>query len=312
MSNLNKRRSSSPSYRKGKSWIEKIIAADILNDQFVQSHIVKLTDSINGTPTYRMYAKLLPTLRKKYPHAKYPSMPKCSKEHITLHWGVFTKKFTTAVTTCVKEKGNGNSRDSLGRFAPKEPIKISRISSDLTSPSLPKGFFKDMEKAFSENKMDSAIDLGQTDVIFDKDISNNQFTPSTTHFFHQFKEYAAKKLLAFNERSNLTINGIHDYNDVSVQIIRFRNNQRTHVGGLSAHHDPHYVGTLIWVIEEHGCKATFEYKEKDTGKWNSFSKEDGYTSDAELIMINNLFHRVLVEPDDDSSPWSRIILSVFL
>ena len=87
---------------------------------------------------------------------------------------------------------------------------------------------------------------------------------------------------------------------------------RTDFGGLSAHHDPHYVGTLIWVIEEQGCKATFEYKEKENGKWMSFSKEAGYTLDAELLMINNLFHRVLVEPYANSTAWSRIILTVFL
>jgi hypothetical protein len=133
-----------------------------------------------------------------------------------------------------------------------------------------------------------------------------------TYFFSVFKEYAAKKLIAFNEGHNLNKNQIHNYNDVAVQILRYRNNNRTNVGGLSGHHDPHYVGSLIWVIEETGCKATFQYREKEIGKWLTISKEDGYTLQAELMMINNLFHRVLVEPTANLVTWSRIVMTVFL
>ena len=110
----------------------------------------------------------------------YPSMPKCTQRHIKQHWGVYMKEFTIPVTTGVHVKGNGNRRDgngnrrdSLGRFVPKEPIKISNFASDVTSPSLPTGFLLDLEKAFLENKRDSGIDLGQSDVIFYKQVHAN-------------------------------------------------------------------------------------------------------------------------------------------
>ena len=312
MSNLNNRKSASPSYRKAKNWIAKLKAADMINDQLLQSHILHLIETTDDGPTHSLYEKLLPFLRRKHPDANYPNMPKCNHQHIKQHWSWYMKEFTIPVTTCVHQKGNGNIRDSIGRFARKESIKINKFASDITSPSLPTGFFNDLDKAFLENKRDSGIDLGQSDVIFYKHVPNNQFSPCTIEFFNLFKEYAANKLIAFNERCNPSRNHIHNYKDVSVQIIRYRNNKRTDIGGLSEHHDPHYVGTLIWVIEEQGCKATFEYKEKENGKWMSLSKEAGYTKGAELLMINNLFHRVLVEPYANSTAWSRIILTVFL
>jgi len=222
------------------------------------------------------------------------------------------KEFTLSVIAGAHMKGNGNRRDANGMFTTKQPIIISNFASDMNSPALPKELFLDVNKTFLENHNDAGIDLGQSDVIYYNQAQKNQFSSATNDFILAFKEYAAKKLIAFNEGHISKKNKILNYKDVHVQIIRYRNNNRTNVGGLSGHHDPHYVGSLIWVIEETGCEATFQYREKENGEWLTISKIDGYTFQGELMMINNLYHRVLVEPDAGSVTWSRIIITVFL
>ena len=119
MSNLNKRKSSNPSYRKAKSWIDRLQTADMINHQLVQSHILKLMETTDSSPTYDVYVKLLPVLRRKHPDAKYPGIPKCTKKHINHHWGVYMKEFTLSVIAGAHMKGNGNRRDANGMFTTK-------------------------------------------------------------------------------------------------------------------------------------------------------------------------------------------------
>lgn len=310
MSNLNKRKSENPCARRAKKWIDQLLTADCTTGYVMQLHILKVIDKTGNIPTLEVYEKLLPTLRKEHHGVDYPSVPKCTKKFLNTQWTRYLSEFNATGYNHM-QRGNGNSRDATsGRFTAKPSIKISNIASNTEAPVLPNHLLEDLKQAFVVNSEDHTIDLGQSDVISYGRMKKNTFSLETHDFFSALMGYAANKIVAFNEGYNAAHNKTYTDKDVTLQIIRYRHNAGSSVGGLSGHYDVHNVGSLVWVVQEIGCKAIFEYKDKVSGVWNTFSKEDGYTSESELIMINNIFHRVVVVPDEDTKTWSRIVFVV--
>ena len=293
--------------KKAKNWIANIKLVDVNSDHLVQHSVIKSLDAgIN--PTYQFYSKILPVIKER--NSRYPSLPKITKLPLQVAWGQFTDTFKGLNGST---KGNSKTHNpKTGEFVSNPFLCVRDISSIAGAPVIPTNFLQDIKGIFKINKNDLAIDRGQSSVIFLNQMAQGNFTETTNRFFEKFKVYAADAITNFNKRFKKKSNDVIASNNLVLQLLKYGPNERFSKEGLKAHHDIHHFGSLIWVLEEDGCQAIFEYQEVYDKKWIPLGSDQGYKLNSEMITVNNIYHRVSVHPTTESSNWSRTVLIAFM